>query len=271
MTNFVSDLSQAAMSAFTPGVIYTKFNLKPGHVTSFNKMVKDGKILFDKNYKKQSVQMELVADFGPLLGVPCAVSLTGKKNYGYDAYHFAGISVGMCSHRDESQINVYSASEVDNLDPNQGTGCFSCRLNFESASSTMAYFNYKIGPIYYLVRSFVRLFKGFKDPHNIARDWEIDLRHLKNTYRRFGYIPKKCTKSLIKGRSCLGSTREEKAVDYLQQRYDVTIKAEKKSFGNMKFLVDGCSSPVTVRFRNDNHGTGVKSVKIPSGCHLDRK
>lgn len=278
MTNFVSDLSQAAMSAFTPGVIYTKFNLRPGHVTSFNKMVKDGKILFDKKYKKQSVQMELVADFGPLLGVPCAVSVTGKKNYGYDAYHFAGISVGMCSHRDESQINVYSASEIDNLDADQGTGCFSCRLNFEAASSTMAYFNYKIGPIYYLVRSFVRLFKGFKDPHNIPRDWEINVRHLTNTYRRFGYIPKKCTKSLIKGRSCLGSSKEEKAVDYLQARYDVKIKAEKKRFNSMQFMVEGCSKPVTVRFsgRNNNddfndHGSRVSSVKVPNGCKLERK
>lgn len=272
MTNFVSDLSQAAMSAFTPGVIYTKFNLRPGHVTSFNKMVKDGKILFDKKYKKQSVQMELVADFGPLLGVPCAVSITGKQNYGYDAYHFAGISVGMCSHKDESQINVYSASEIDNLDPDQGTGCFSCRLNFESVSNSMAYFNYKIGPVYYLVRSFVRLFKGFKDPHNIPRDWEINVRHLKNTYRRFGYIPKKCTRSLIKGKSCLGSNKEEDAVDYLQARYNVTIKAEKKTFNGMKFLVEGCNSPITVRFdREDDFGSSVRSVKVPSHCKLERK
>lgn len=271
MTNFVSDLSQTAMSAFTPGVIYTKLSLRPGHVTSFNKMVKDGKILFDKKYKKESVQMELVADFGPLLGAPCAVSLTGKKNYGYEAYHFAGISVGMCSHSDENQINVYSASEVDNIDPDQRTGCFSCRLNFESVSNSMAYFNYKVGPIYYLVRSFVRLFQGFKDPHNIPRDWEINVRHLTNTYRRFGYIPKKCTKSLIKGKSCLGNSKEEAAVDYLQERYKVNIKAEKKSFSGMKFLVEGCSKPISVSFNHENNTSGVRNINIPSGCELEKK
>jgi len=270
MTNFVSDLSQAAMSAFTPGVIYTKFNLRPGHVTSFDKMVKDGKILFDKKYKKQSVQMELVADFGPLLGVPCAVSVTGKQNYGYDAYHFAGISVGMCSSKEDSEINVYSASEIDAVDPKNGAGCFSCRLNFESVSNSMAYFNYKIGPVYYLVRSFVRLFKGFKDPHNIARDWEINVRHLKNTYRRYGYIPKKCVKALTKGKSCLGSNKEEQAVDFLQQNYDVSIKAEKSTFGKMKFLVNECNAVITV---NTNTKTKLsrRDVKIPSSCKIGRK
>ncbi|EQC43980.1 hypothetical protein [Bacteriovorax sp. Seq25_V] len=267
ITNFTSDISQAIVSRFTPGVLYSKFSLQPGHVESFNSMVKDGKILFNKNFKKEKVMMELVSDFGPLLGVPCAVSIAGKYSNGYNnLYQFNGVSVGACTAKDSSQIIVNSASDISTPDGDVKSGCFACRLNFESVSNTLTYFNYAIGPVYYLVRSVVRLVKGLSDPDNIARDWEIDLNHLKNTYRRFGYIPKSCVKKLTKGKACLGSSREEKAVSILNSKYNVTILAESKTvFGNYRFKIRECHKPVSVNFRNED------SFEIKSDCKLEKK
>ncbi len=265
ITNFTSDISQAVISRFTPGVLYSKFTLQPGHVESFNSMVKDGKILFNKNFKKEKVMMELVSDFGPLLGVPCAVSVAGKYSDGYNTlYQFNGVSVGACTAKDSSQIIVNSASDISTPDADVKSGCFSCRLNFESVSNTLSFFNYTIGPVYYLVRSVVRLVKGLSDPDNIAKDWEIDLNHLKNTYRRFGYIPKSCVKKLTDGKACLGSSREEAAVDALVSKYKVTITAESKTFfGNYRFKIKECAKPVTVSFNND------RSADIKTDCKLE--
>lgn len=270
ITNFVSDISQAFLSAFTPGVLYTKVSLKPGEVTSFNKMVKDGKILFNQKYKKESIALQLVTDFGPLLGVPCAVSVTGKSGNLYsNLYQFAGVSVGACSQSEDSQILVSSGTDVNINDPEHKGGCVSCQLNFESVSNTLSYFNYAVGPVYYLVRSFVRLIQGIKDPDNIPHDWTLNLNYLKNTYRRFGYIPKKCVKKLIDNKACLGSSEEELAVTYLQSKYDVNITAEdNRFFSGIDFKVDGCSSKVNVLVTRNEDST---SYKVRTNCKLKEK
>ena len=42
--NIFADLSQAALSTVTPGVLFSRFSLKPGEVTSFNQMVENGEL-----------------------------------------------------------------------------------------------------------------------------------------------------------------------------------------------------------------------------------
>lgn len=267
ITNFVSDISQAVVSNFTPGVLYSKFSLKPGHVTSFNSMVKDGKILFNQKYKKESVAAELVADFGPLLGVPCAVSIAGKQAHGYNQlYQFSGISVGACTANEESEVMVASASDISVGDPSKKAGCVSCQLNFESVSNTLSYFNYAVGPIYYLVRSFVRLYQGIKDPDNIPRSWDLNLNYLKQTFRRFGYIPNKCVKKLSKGEICLDTFEEEVAVKYLIDNYDVEILSEQnKFFGGIDFKVKGCNESVQVKVLSRDN---TNDVVVKTKCNL---
>lgn len=274
LTNFVSDISQAVVSRFTPGVLYSKVSLLPGHVTSFNTMVKDGKILFNQKYKKESVSAELIADFGPLLGVPCAVSVSGNQTHGYNQlYQFSGISVGACSAKEENEIMVTSASDISANDPSKRAGCVSCQLNFESVSNTLSYFNYAVGPIYYLVRSFVRLYQGIKDPDNIPRSWDLNLEYLKQTYSRFGYIPKKCVKKLSKGQICLDSYEEEVAVKHLIDNYDVKILSEQnRFFSGIEFKVQGCSHPVLVSSTSSNNDRdSVTEVSVKTKCKLKAK
>lgn len=246
MTKFVSDISQAAISYFTPGVLYSNFSLKPGYVTSFNKMIKDGKILFDKKMSKQKIIKDLAVEFGPLLGAPCAVSISKDRSNVQDLYHFVGVSVGLCSNSENSQIDVYSAGDIRVNEPDKGGACFSCRLNFESISNSLSFFDVTLGPAFYMVRAFVRLFKSYKDPHNISRSYNVDFDKLIETHRRYGIIPEKCVKKLRKGKSCTPNSKERALLRYLGDRFNNKIKSFEPKRNSYLVNFEGCLKPIEI-------------------------
>ena len=270
--NLIWDIGQAALSATVPGMLYTRAELQPRMVTSFNQMVKDGVIEYDTKYQKEKILLSLAADFGPMLGVPCSVTLNTNARSPYDVYRFNGISVGACNSSENHVLNVRNASDMD---PNTGTGhseCVTCQLNFETVSTSVAYAAQNLGPTFFLFRGLVRLFKSLKDPFNIPRTWEANPKYVLETYRRFGDIPKNCVSSLRKGRRCLKTECEEdvaKKVERLMNGHIMDMKMTR--MGQARVKLNSCNDSVKVRvysdandFFDDSCSTG--RVTIPSSC-----
>jgi hypothetical protein len=267
--NLFTDMSQAALSVATPGVIYGRLDLKPGHVTSFNQLVKDGRISYDTRYERSRITTSLVADFGPLLGVPCMVSVTGSPDNPYDQYRFAGVSVGACNSVDDNNLNVRTASDMDPNARNVHSECISCQLNFESVASSLTNLSSEVGPTFFLFRAVFRLYKGLKDPHNIPRSWETNPNYVSETYRRFGgEIPKGCVRSLRKGKRCLANTCEAKVAQKVTDSLKGTIEnLYAPRVGTARVKLSTCDKEVKLHInRQNNTGCSVGRIKVSSSC-----
>lgn len=270
--SFVWDMGQTAASAFVPGMIYTKADLQPRMVTSFNELVKDGKIEYDIKYSKQKILTAITADFGSLTGVPCAVSINRSARNPFDTLRFTGISVGACTSQQDYNLNVNSASDIG---PNQEEGssqCLSCRLNFESLSGVLAYGTQNVGPAFFIVRGIYNLYKALKDPFNIPRSWEVHPYDAYETKALYGEIPKSCVRDLRKGRKCLSACAEAVS-DSLREKTSGFIKSfsiNDSGWGSVTH--SRCEQPIKVRTyeRGDDNGRAtscrVSRIEIPASC-----
>ncbi len=272
MFNFMADISQSALSLYTPGMIYSSVNLKPGTVTSFNQMVTEGKIQYDTDYDKQGVQASLISDFGPLLGVPCAISLTKSDINPYNQFRFTGVSVSACAQNENNDLAVFSGSDIRDNDERNFSGCASCALNFESVATSLTRVSQNVGPTFFLVKAFVRLFKGLKDPLNIPRTWKADPNLVLQSYRRFGEIKKSCVRKLRKGKACLANSCEESVAKRINE--NITSYIEEINLDswsrNAKVKVKGCSEFIEVSVNqsqdNTNSCSTSRKIKVPASC-----
>lgn len=200
--NLVSDIGQAALTFTTPGMIYGRLGLQPGRVVSFKQLVKEGMIEYDPQMKPQRIVAGLAADFGPLLGVPCKISIANTANNPYENFRFVGISAGTCSSKEEHTTVANSGSDISDLPVDDRSACAGCQIDFEGVATSLTHVAQNVGPIYFLVRGFVRMYKALKDPHNIPRDWVAIPEDIYGTYKSYGYIPERCVKKFRKGREC---------------------------------------------------------------------
>ncbi len=207
--SFFHDVAKASVSAVAPAAIFASATLKEGRVVSFKQLVNEGKIVYDVNYKKEKIQAGLFADFGPLLGVPCMISLAKFPLIRPSFFHFKGIQVGACSTKNSYDLNVQSASRDQNNDSNTKSACLSCSINFESVATTASYFTPYLGSVFFFIRGIVRLYRGLKDPLNIPRSWETRHQDVLDAYRKYGEISKSCSRKLRKLKSCLKNSCEE--------------------------------------------------------------
>ncbi|MFT6067857.1 MAG: hypothetical protein ACJAT2_001200 [Bacteriovoracaceae bacterium] len=268
--NLFADLGQAALSLTTPGAIYSSFNLKPGRVVSFRQLVEEGKIEYDTRMDSGGVQASLVADFGPLLGVPCAISYMPTSNP-YNTYRFAGISAAACTSSSDNDLVVRNASDYDDNQTTNRSGCASCALNFESVATSATRLAPTVGTTFFLVKAIIRLYKGLKDPFNIPRSWEANPNYVLDSYKKFGEIPKKCVRSLRKGKMCLRNDCEENVLKALYDKADVSVKSFRQDNGNAYLKVHNCEEEIVVDVTNSPFGDScrVKKIVIPESCkHL---
>lgn len=273
LTRFVWDMGQAAASAFVPGMIYTSLDLQPRTVTSFDQLVRDGKLEFDPNFTRQSIMMAVTADFGPLTGVPCAVSVNRSHGNPLAPVRFTGISVGACSSRQDHNIDVQSASSID---PNSSTGsseCISCALNFESISGVVAQVTSNVGPVFFIARGIYNLFKGLSDPFNIPRSWSVHPYNALETLKLYGEIPKKCVSSLRSGGSCLNECESTVSKRVRETLGGYISKFSIDDDGQGYVLNSKCSHPIKVDAdieyssgrRREKYCSQVK-LAIPRSC-----
>lgn len=268
--SFLWDMGQTAASAFVPGMIYTKAELQPRMVTSFNELVRDGKIEYDTRYQKEKILTAITADFGPLTGVPCAISLNRSHRNPMSVLRFTGISVGACNSTEEYDLNVSSASDIGANRPSGHSECISCRLNFESVSGVIANVTGNVGPAFFLIRGIYNLYKSLKDPYNIPRSWEVHPYNAYETKALYGEIPKSCVRDLRKGGSCL-SACAEKVSDKLRETIGGYVKSfDLSTYGKGTVQHSQCEEPIkviTYESSNDNSTScRLERLEIPGKC-----
>jgi hypothetical protein len=269
IVNFFSNLTQAAISTFTPGLVYTQFHLEPKQVLSMKQLIDEGKIEYDVNYSKQKIKTELVASLGPLLGIPCSVSISNFDSKAMHMYQFGGVSLSQCHQNSKHKLFVSSSGEITPNEPASYSQCFSCSLNFEtvtllSNNPVLA----KAGPVYYLIRAFVGLIKGFRDNVNVPKSQEVDLYYLLESYRKFGEINKECIKRLRDGKVCQKDACENFYVKMFRQLdiYNVEKIDHSKYFtaknphnyNEVHVSQRGCKSPTII----ETNGTCFDVVNV---------
>jgi len=277
--NFFSDIAQAALSVYVPGAIYTRFNLVPGSVASFNQLVDNGNIEFDPNYDRGGLRASLIADFGPLLGVPCSVSITPSDLNPYNTYRFAGISVSACTQNSDNNLIAFSGSDIRPNDTSNFSGCASCSINFESVVGSLSTLAPQVGPYYFAARALIRLYTGLKDPNNIPRSWEANPSYVLQTWRRFGEIPKRCVRRLRKGKRCLKDFCEEKVADLVNATVTSPILSIQQGAwdNHIEVKVRDCKKPLIIRGNRslgDSHSNLCsisQRITIPQGCEKIRR
>ncbi len=270
--SFIWDMGQTAASAFVPGMIYTKAELKPKMVTSFKELIKDGKIQYDTRFKKEKILSSITADFGALLGVPCAVSINRNPGNPFDYLKFSGITVGACNRNENNNLNVYGASDIGDNVTSGSSQCLSCQLNFESMSGVIANVSSNVGPVFFLVRGIYNLYKALKDPHNIPRSWEVHPYNAYETKAAFGEIPKSCVRSLRKGKSCL-PTCEEKVSEELRSKIGGHITSFHLNKRGKGYVTHSqCDVKIsTITYLNSNSDSDrescrLREISIPRSC-----
>lgn len=276
MFNFFTDMAQGALATVAPGVLFAKFDLQPGRVVSFNQLVKEGKIVYDTKYNKTKVQTSLTADFGNLLGVPCAVTIANGEPNPYDYIQFSGISARACRENEKNQVNVSSASDISPNDTKKSSQCVVCALNFETISTSAATISQTAGPQFFIIRALVRLYRGLSDTLNIPRSWEANPEYVLATYRKFGKIPDSCVRDLSNGKACMTNSCESSIVEELHRKVNgsfVSSNTEDAWKGRASAKVSTCSSPLQIKVNyqraqdtTDEDSCSVKEIVVPSNC-----
>lgn len=271
--NLVTDLAQAALVNLNRGVVYTRFDLEPGKVTSFRQLVKDGKIEYSADYTPQRIRTALITDFGPLLGVPCSISLSGKRELNYGTYRFGGVSVRSCLENERNILTVNNASDPGQTDSSSVNGCVACSLDFESVATSVTKFS-PLGSVYYGVRALFRFIGGISDKNNFPRSWETDLNKVAATARAYGEIPKKCVRKLRRGEVCLPDKCSESVFDEIQGLFKSSVTNMDRVGNRIALKVAGCEEVIEFNtrrkdrdMRNNLDQCQLSSrVKIPASC-----
>lgn len=270
---FGTDIAQAGIAAVTPGVIYGNFDLEPGKVTSFNQLVKDGKIHIDPKYEKAKVISSVALDLGSLTGVPCSISVTrSKKMDPSKMLGFRGVTVRACKKNEKNQINVETSNELGEKDEKFKSGCLQCSLDFEHVSAAISNAIPFGRTAFFMARAVIRLYKGMKDPVNVPRSWSVNPYLVKAAYDSYGgEIPNSCVRSLIKGRACMKNACEGAIVkSYLDRGILLDkVDASESYRGKATIKVRGCKNTNTIKVFEDMNDRDTNSSDTT--CRISKK
>lgn len=217
----VADLASTALFGWNVLPLYIDIDFKPPKVTSLNQMIKNGVVKFDPKIEKEKMEMALLADFGPLMGAPCAVSIAPNSAKEFNFYAFNGISVNYCKIRDEGQTIGRSPDDIQNSTPISRSYCGGCSINFVGVSGGAAVSSGPtLNPIklgVYLFRSIHRFITAKKDKVNIPRTQEVDINKVVKTFKKYGTIPDHCVDQLGQGVDCHENICVAKAADHFER------------------------------------------------------
>lgn len=265
---FAWDLANTVLFGWNALPIYIDVDYSAPKVTSFNQLVKDGVIKFDPNIEKSQMQTALVADFGPLLGAPCAIAVAPNANKGFNFLAFNGISVNYCDAADKKTGEVKKPNDIQRTPTEAHSYCGGCALNFvtvaSAASSASSVITGGFNPFkfaIYMFRSFYRFATGMEDNVNIPRNHTVNLNYVTETYQKFyGSIPKECVDPLSLGLKCFQTICEAKAVEYFEQKFGATVKSiiienvENDGNGKVAWIKsDYCDGSIALRFSCEGH------------------
>lgn len=222
----MTDLANTALFGWNVLPIYVDVNFTAPKVASFNQLVKDGKIKFDPRVEKSKVQTSLVADFGPLLGAPCAISLNNNGIKNYNFYSFSGLTVNYCDSKQSVEVISNNPSDFASGAKKDRSFCGGCTLNFTAvaaaSTATLSGFN-PAKFVVYLFRTFQKYFTAKKDKVNIPKGWNVNPAYAAEVYKKYGQIPSHCVEMLSKGLNCFSDTCAAKAAQVFERTFKTKV------------------------------------------------
>jgi hypothetical protein len=259
--NFFHDLAQAAVFGFLPSPVYVSVDIDPKKVTSFETLLKDGKIFYDPVYSKRKMHLSLISDLGPLIGVPCAVSISGSRINPLEYYSFSGISFSGCRESGRNDIRVTSGEEVKR-DISFNQVCGACAINLRTVSAAVGRLHPAIRFSSFLLKGVVRLVHGVRDPHDVPKSWVVKPQQVALSYRYWGNITPWCLKKILKGQSCIPKTCERKMIEELTTKYNVSPTSSQFNCFLQRGMVNvkECSEPLFLSMRG--------TLKLKTECKL---
>lgn len=263
--NTIHDLVQTAVFGTLPTPVYIGATIDPKRVVSFQTLVKEGMVFYDPTFNTNRFKLTLLADLGPLVGVPCAVSISGARLNPFNYYMFDGISLNSCKERERNETVVGEGGESVTSE-SYYQACASCAINLSTVASSASNINPAFRISFFLIKGLVRLAQDLRDPHDLAKDWVVTPHKVSLSYRYHGKITKSCTRKLIKGEDCLPKSCESSVVSALTQKYK--ISPQRTDFSCMKgtgrLEVKECTDPIYVNFNQFNSS----EMKLDTKCAL---
>ncbi|UXR65973.1 hypothetical protein EZJ49_06895 [Bdellovibrio bacteriovorus] len=226
----MADLASSALFGWNALPLYIDVDFKAPKVTSLNQMISKGVVRFDPKIEKEKMQIALLADFGPLMGAPCAVALAPNSAKDFNFYAFNGISVNYCSVKDGGTSVGSSPGNIQAGAPNSRSYCGGCSINFVGVAGGAAVTksSLPLNPIklgVYLFRAIHRFVTAKKDKVNIPRVQEVDVNQVLATYKKYGTIPDHCVDQLGAGVGCYQNLCAAKAADHFEKYTGEKVKS----------------------------------------------
>lgn len=261
--NFLGDLLTASVMSVTPVPIYISAKIDPKKITAFNTLIKDDKIFYAPTFEKRKFHLSLLADLGPLISLPCAISITGSRINPFEYYMFKGISLTQCWERSKNDLIVESIDELDKKD-RYNQGCIGCAINLETIASSASMINPLFRGSYFLLKGIVKLASEFKKPQDLARDWIVSPQQVALSYRYHGEISKKCARKLIRGKSCLPQCGSDLMEQFTIKYKGTPIYSDFNCFTSKgRIYIKECDEPIDLAKR------GV--LKLSTSCSLKER
>ncbi|QLY26311.1 hypothetical protein [Bdellovibrio sp. KM01] len=219
-----ADLTSTVLFGWNALPLYIDVDFTAPKVTSLQQLIENGTVKFDPAIQKSKMQYSVLADFGPLVGAPCAVSIAPNSAKAFNFYAFNGITLNYCKSRADGTAIGGDNGSVDNKVPKARSYCGGCSINFVGVTSgaAMATANaLPINPIklgIYFFRSIQRFVDAKKDKVNIPMSSDVNLQKVAETYQKYGgYIPEHCVEQLGAGVGCYQNICMAKAVDAFEK------------------------------------------------------
>ena len=218
-----ADLTSTVLFGWNALPMYIDVDFTAPKVTTLNQLIEDGAVKFDPKIQKSKLQYALLADFGPLVGAPCAVSIAPNSAKAFNFYEFNGITLNYCKARSDGTAIGGDNGSVDNKTPNARSYCGGCSINFvgvTSGAAMMTANSLPINPIklgIYFFRSIQRFVQAKKDKVNIPISADVNLQKVAEAYKKYGYIPEHCVNQLGAGVGCYQSICAAKAADAFEK------------------------------------------------------
>jgi hypothetical protein len=218
---FFHDLIQGVAFGLLPSPVYVSADLEQKKLVSFSSLIKEGKVFYDPNYDPKKVNLSLIADLGPLAGIPCALSISGSKMNPLEYYAFNGISFSGCHKNSNVEIEANNAEEILSSGSTRSY-CATCAINLQTMSSSVSSLNPVLRFSFFLIKGVTRLFSNLRDPHDLHRNWSLSSHQIALSYRYHVEISDQCAKDLIKGRSCFPKRCEGEMLEKFTKKFQAS-------------------------------------------------
>jgi hypothetical protein len=261
---FFHDLIQGVAFGLLPSPVYVSADLEQKKLVSFSSLIKEGKVFYDPNYDPKKVNLSLIADLGPLAGIPCALSISGSKMNPLEYYAFNGISFSGCHKNSNVEIEANNAEEIRS----SGSGrnyCAACAINLQTMSSSVSSLNPVLRFSFFLIKGVTRLFSNLRDPHDLHRNWSLSSHQIALSYRYHGEISDQCAKDLIKGRSCFPKRCEGEMLEKFTKKFQASpLDSNFSCFtGRGVVWIKECKDPIYL--------SNPRNLKIMTDCDLKER